>query len=125
MILKQAITSTFFLKATSLIIGFLLWSIISNSCTTHTWITVPVCFYNKTNELFSAPATVLVELKAKRSFLRQLDRKNLAVHINAHTLQKGPNTIQLSSDLLFLPPSISIGEIIPHNILITVQEGHP
>ncbi len=123
MFLKQAVTSTFFLKATSLIIGFLLWSIISDACTGHTWVTVPLCFYNKKNLSITSPENLLVQLKAKRSFLKHLDTRTLAAHIDAQTLHVGPNTVHITEDLLFLPSTITIQDIIPHNILITVQDG--
>ncbi len=122
MAIKQAVTSTFFLKAISLIIGFLLWSIISDACTSHTWVTVPVCFYNKKNRLLNSPDQLLVELTAKRSFLRHLDKRALAIHIDAQTLKPGPNAVLITDDLMFLPSTITIKDIIPHNVLITVED---
>ncbi|MBA3752196.1 hypothetical protein H0X06_05410 [Candidatus Dependentiae bacterium] len=119
---KQAVTSTFFLKATSLIIGFLLWSVISDSFTATMWVKAPLCFYNKIDQKITSSESLLVELKAKRSYLRNLDKQSLAIHVDSQKLQPGPNTLQITSDLLFLPPTIKVGEIVPHNILITVQE---
>ena len=123
MFLKQAVSTTFFLKATSLIIGFLLCSIISDGLTTNQWVTVPLCFYNKKNRSLSSPETLRVQLRAKRSFLRHLDKRNLAVHIDAQTLNLGPNVVQITDDLLFLPTTIAITDMAPHNVLITVEEN--
>lgn len=123
MALKEAVTSTFFLKATSLIIGFLLWSIIGNGCTAHLWISVPVCFYNKKNRSISSPEKLFVQLHAKRAFLRHLDTQTIAIHIDAQTLHAGPNVVTITEDLLFLPSTITVVDTIPHNVLITVEEA--
>lgn len=119
--LKQAFTSTIFLKAVSLIIGFLFWLILSDSFTSYTWVTVPVAFYNTEQLEVKAPENVRVELKGRRSHLKNLDTKALAIHLNAKRLKEGPNSIEVTPDLLFLPSTIGVGEIIPHNITVTVK----
>ncbi len=122
--LKRALTSTIFLKATSLIIGFLFWAIISDTFQTHIWVKVPLAVYNISEKKIDAPETILVELQGRRSHVRHVDTHTLAVHIDGHSLKPGPNAVDITHDLLFLPASITIGEIIPSNIVIT-REGDP
>ncbi len=115
---RNAFKSTLFLKATSLIIGFLFWTLMSDSFTTYRWITVPVCFYNRGSEIIEAPETIKVELRGRRSHLRHLQVHTLALHIDAKTLKPGTTAIQLTPDHLSLPSSIAFGDIIPHNFSI-------
>ncbi len=120
---KHAVTSTIFLKAVSLVIGFLFWSILSESFTAYKWVTIPVAFYNKGNELIESTEKISVELRGKRSHLKNLDSSALSLHIDAQTLKPGPNTIEVTPDQLFLPATIAVGETIPHSITIHVTGG--
>lgn len=117
--IKEALRSTMFLKVMALIIGFLFWNVISESFTTSRWYTVPVCFYNKTDQAIQAPETVLVELHGKRSHIRALEASTLALHIDARTLMQGPQHLIVSHDLLMLPPTIAVHDTIPHTLYIT------
>lgn len=121
--LKHAFSSTIFLKAVSLVIGFLFWSILSQSFTTNRWVTIPVAYYNKGTEKIEAADTVKVELKGRRSHLKNIDESTLSLHIDAQNLKPGPNTIEVTPENLFLPATIGVGEIIPHNITIHVSQG--
>lgn len=118
--LKNTVTSNIFLKISSLIIGYLGWSIISNAYHATMWITVPICFYNTSNLTIEAPETIFLELKGTRSQLRSIDKEKLSVFIDAKTLIQGPNACQITTSKLFLPPSIKIHNYIPINPVITV-----
>lgn len=122
---KPIVTSTIFLKATSLIIGFLFWSLLSDSFTASTWVTVPVCFYNATNQKIACEETIKVELKGKRAHLRNIKTEALAVHIDAQQFRAGPHSIMVTSEQLLLPPTIAVGETIPHVLMINIAESPP
>ena len=117
---KHALSSTIFLKAVSLIMGFLFWSVLSNSFTSYIWVTVPVAFYNRGDEKIEATEKVTVELKGKRSHLKNLDTAALSLHVDAQSLKPGPNSIEVVPDLLFLPATITVGETVPHTLMIYV-----
>ncbi len=119
--LQESFKSTILLKAVALIIGFLFWSTLRDSFTATKWLQVPVCFYNRTSQQIEAPEMIWVELKGRRAHLRTLDIASLAVHIDMLTLHAGPNMIQVTADSLFLPTTIAVGDIVPHNILVTVK----
>ncbi len=121
--LRTTFSSTLFLKATSLVIGFLLWSTINHLFTYSTWVTVPVCFYNSTDKLIQAPESVAVELTGKRAHLRHIDKEALAVHLDASLLSPGTHKLSLSSEQLLLPSTISITTVIPHHLIITITGG--
>lgn len=121
--LKRSFISKIFLKAAALILGFLFWSIMSDSFIATRWVTVPVCFYNIKRETLKAPETILVELRGKRAHLKHLDSTSIAVHIDAQTLNTGVNTLQVDTRALLLPPSIAVGDTIPHVLSITKLTG--
>lgn len=118
--IKEALQSTLFLKAMAVIIGFMFWNVISESFTASRWLTVPVCFYNKSNQKIEAPETVMIELHAKRTHLRALDPSTIAAHIDVSTLIPGPQRLAISRDILLLPSTIAVHETIPHTLFITI-----
>ena len=120
---KSALTSTIFLKAVSVVIGFMFWSIVSDSFTSYKWVTVPIAFYNKKDQNIVSPNTIKVELKGRKIHLKNIDKSALSLHIDAQTLKPGPNCIEVTPDLLFLPSTVAIGETVPHNITIHVEQG--
>jgi len=119
---RTALTSTIFLKASSLLIGFLLWSSVSELFPRTLWVVVPVCFYNKDNRIISAPEYVNIEISGKRAHIKRIDTRNLALHIDATSLQSGSNLLAITRELLYMPQSISILTTIPQKIMITVSE---
>jgi hypothetical protein len=121
--LKNALTSPIFLKMMSLILGSLFWVIISDSFISSRWVTLPVCFYNSATKKITAPETIRIELKGKRTYLKQLPEKDLALHIDAQDLPTGSHKIEITKDLLLLPSSIILGESLPHSIMVTVTQG--
>lgn len=124
-ITQTALRSTLFLKAVALILGFLFWNVLSDSFLGSYWVTMPLAFYNRTSEKIEAPEKIRVELKGKRSHLKNLDTSSLALHIDVQTLSQGPQTLEITSDLLFLPATISVGESVPCPLIIFVTKGTP
>lgn len=104
------------LKVISLLLGYTFWYIFGNSHTTSAWITIPLCFYN-IPELTTvrAPETVSVKIAGKRSYLRTLDTKELAIHVNAAQLHNGKNLLAITPETIFLPESIKLVHYFPSN----------
>ncbi len=121
--IKKAFVSNVVLKGTSLILGYMLWSIIGETFPTNYWFKVPLCFYNVTTQQQpEGPEYVWVHLKGRRSLLSHIDTKSLAIHINAQELKSGPNSITLSHEHLFVSPALALNDYIPHNIVVTIHE---
>ena len=121
--LRTSLTSPLFLKVTSLIIGFLLWSTVNHLFTYSTWVTVPICFYNVDAKQIDAPESMNIELTGKRAHIRHINHDALAVHIDASQLTYGTHQLTVTSNQLLLPPSITATTVIPHTILITITRG--
>ena len=122
-LLRSTLTSPLFLKATSLILGFLLWSTVSDLFPRRMWLTVPVCFYNTGLNRVSAPETINIELTGKRAHIKQINKDSLALHIDAASLRQGDNHLTITRDQLLLPPTISVTTVIPHKVIVHLTSG--
>ena len=121
--IKKALNSNIFLKAMALVLSFSLWTILSESSLTSIWLTVPLCFYNKNDNLtIKAPETLQVELKGKRSHLKLLNKATVALHIDAQSLVPGPNALSVNHNDLMLPSTIVVADTFPLNCVITVEQ---
>ena len=121
--LRTTLTSPLFLKATSLVIGFLLWSTVNHLFTYSTWVTVPICFYNVDAKHIDAPESMNIELTGKRAHIRHINTDALAVHLDASLLSYGTHKCTISEKDLLLPPTISATTVIPHHLIITITRG--
>lgn len=122
-IIQKALLSNGFLKISSCIIGYLLWASLSDSHLSTIWVEVPLSFYNKHEKItIEAPETIQVELKARRSVLYNLEKANLAVHINAQELKEGPNCCVINQSSMLLPSFINVNTYKPGNIVINVKK---
>jgi YbbR domain-containing protein len=120
--IKQVFLGNSFLKVSSLIIGYLLWSVVADSYVTSIWVDVPLCFYNNDQAMcVEAPEMVNVQLKGRRAVLYNLDKKSLAIHINIQDLKPGLNPYTLTTKDLFLSPAITLGDYIPYKVIIKLQ----
>ncbi len=122
---RTAFTSPIFLKVSSLILGFLLWSSVSELFPRTLWVAVPISFYNKDLRAISAPESVHIELSGKRSHIKRIDTHNLAVHIDAQTLHTGDNHLAITHEQLLMPPSITVATIIPQKVVVQVTQVPP
>ncbi len=123
---RTALTSPIFLKASSLILGFLLWSSVCELFTRSLWVAVPISFYNnKDARKISSPETINIELSGKRSHIKHVDKKNLALHVDAQSLHMGDNHLAVTREQLLMPPSISVATVIPQKVVIRVTKGAP
>ncbi|HEB41563.1 MAG TPA: hypothetical protein ENI08_00915 [Candidatus Dependentiae bacterium] len=121
--LKKTLYSNAPLKAIALILGYSFWYILSHGHTTAIWLDVPLSFYAIPPHLIlHAPDTVAINLAGKRTDLYNLDKNQLAVHVDAHELFPGYNNLSITAETLFLPDTIKLVHYKPSNILIEVQE---
>lgn len=121
--LKNTIQNNATLKVLSFIIGYGLWNILSASHTHTLALDVPVCFYHEADtHVIDAPASITLELQGKKNVLRSINKKNLALHIDASRLHHGPNQLIIDRSTLFLPETINVVHYSPANTIITVKE---
>lgn len=119
---KNQLTSNLTLKIISLMLGYGLWLLLSQSRTAELWADVPVCFYNVPAQIqINAPETISVQLVGHRSDLYALDNENLAFHIDGELLHVGENLLPVSREALFLPHCIKLVNYAPIPTIITVQ----
>ena len=121
--LRSTLTSSLFLKVSSLILGFGLWSIMNDLFTQSKWFTIPVCFYNTESHHIKAPETVTLELTGKRAHLKRISSDTLAVHVDAKSLQQGDNLLRITHDLLLLPQTLAVTTVIPQSVIVHLQSG--
>lgn len=64
--IKRIIANRLSLKAISLLLGYSLWSILSQNQTIRITVNVPLCFYNNAhNFIIDAPETIAIILESK------------------------------------------------------------
>lgn len=120
--LKKLFFDNKILKINSLLIAFVLWSIISESFTINKSYKVPLIFYNsKDNIIINAPESIKIELKSKKSILFDLNKNNLAVYIDSKELSNGNNQYIITEKNLFLSPAIKLVDYEPRNLEIKIS----
>lgn len=102
-------------KSSALVIGFLLWSQLTQLHKHTLTLTVPVFFYGNEVDLehISAPESVTVTLRGHKKDLIALDKKALSVHIDSERLRAQNNKICLTHKDLFLPDCVSVLHYTP------------
>lgn len=105
------------LKLISLLLGYAFWYIFSSAHTMSIWLTIPVCFYAMPEQMkITGPEQITLKIAGKREYLRSLDLKSLAAHINAQQLSVGLQKITINEDMLFLPDTIKLVHCYPITI---------
>jgi hypothetical protein len=120
---RNAYKSTIFLKVSSLIIGFALWSSICELFPRSQWLAIPISFYNRDSRTIQAPEIVQVEVTGKRSHISRIDKNSLAAHIDAQSLRMGDNLLTITHEHLLLPAIIAVTTVIPQSIVVRVAAG--
>jgi len=122
--LKSVLLNNVQLKLFSLVLGYIGWSIISQSHTDDVWIEVPICF-SQTQQVarIKSPETVKVNLSGKRSDLRSLDTKTTAVHIDTRDLKNGEQNVALSEHQLLLPETVRVTGWAPTHVRVNVEKN--
>ena len=72
----------------------------------------------------SAPDTIRIQIRGKRTDLRMIAHENLAVHIDASTLADGRNSLAVTNETLLLPDSIKLVHYAPTNPSIEYHKHH-
>jgi len=122
-LLKRALLNNVPIKLFSLILGYGLWSIISQSHVDDRWVDIPVYFCQTAENLHvKAPETVKINISGKRSDLRNLDRNDVAVHIDTRTLAAGKNTVALSDRHLIIPENVQVTGVAPTHVDVNVKK---
>jgi hypothetical protein len=121
--LKSTLKSNATLKALSIIIGYGVWNMISAHQTYTASLQIPVCFYHESaTQMIDAPERIMIQLQGKKNVLRGINRKTLALHIDASQLHHGPNPLLVDQAILFLPDTVKVVHYSPTNIVINVKE---
>src|SRR5271154_7172921 len=88
---KKITPNTLHLKIAALILGYCLWSLLSQSHITTMEYTIPLLFYNiPPQTTIDAPEYLNIQLQGNKMALSLL-KKSLAAHIDTQTLKKGTN----------------------------------
>lgn len=111
------------LKISSCVIGLMTWSILNETYRSHLTLTVPVCFYNVSQQYtISAPEQAYITISGTPAQVRNLDQKSIAVHIDAQKLVPGTNVIDMTSKNLLLPPQLSLVKYKPIQLTLNNAE---
>jgi hypothetical protein len=122
--LKSVLFNNVQLKLFSLILGYVCWSIISETRTDDVWMDIPVCFYQaENNTQIEAPEMVKVRLTGKRPQLRTLDTNKTAVHIDTRNLSDGEQIIALSEHHIMVPDNVQVTGWAPTHMNIKVKKN--
>ncbi len=119
---KNTIPNNIILKLLSLILGYIIWSIMSQSHITTVKSSILLFFYNIPEKIkILAPKQVTIQLRGTKKVLHSLTAAPLAAHINAQTLHQGDNLILLSKTTLFLPKHVELLHTIPSPIVVSLE----
>jgi YbbR domain-containing protein len=115
--LQKTLLNKHSLRMSSLLIGFLLWSILSNVHSDSITVTVPLCLYGEQMKYFAGelPETVTVTLKGSKRTLRAIDFSTLAAHVN-HAEISQHKGINLTNKHFLLPSLVSVACYSPLNL---------
>ena len=109
------------LKVHALVLGFLVWYIISQNHIESISKTVPLCFYNQPkNTQLDAPETIKITGYGPKSHLNQCFHSDYAVHVNLQSYQLGSHEIEISHENLFLPTTIKLLQLKPSILQIKI-----
>ena len=121
----QTLQNKHFLRVTACILGYTLWMFMSNDYIIQKTYTIPVAFYNVSQDTtIDGPSTVQVTVRGKRFALRRIIQEHLVLHIDAGKLEKKENRINPYNGSLFLPETSAVVCYDPLYLTIFVHEGN-
>lgn len=120
--IKQQLLNNLSLKVLALVFGYIFWTTMSERHVTQVTLNAPVSFFHQEGLVLDAPEAISVTLAAPRKKLYGLTR-DLALHIDAQKLTQGKNTVRITEQNLFLPPSVKLIHYTPEKIAITVSQA--
>ncbi|HAU30315.1 MAG: hypothetical protein UV79_C0001G0049 [candidate division TM6 bacterium GW2011_GWF2_43_17] len=107
-------------KCIALVIGILIWQMVSAFHYTSITLSIPLCLFNtQTQTTYCIPKQVKVTLYGAKAELRTIDFANLAVHLNAQEHVDSHTKIRITSRNLLLPSSIRVLRFSPTNLTIS------
>lgn len=119
--IKKLLWSNLTIKCCSLILGFGIWSFLSQAQKCSFSCLAPIWFMHKDTRAISGPPYIEVTLAAQRSHLSTLDMNAIAVHIDAQNLKEGKNTKIVSQEDLLLPSYINMVDCNPRIVELIVE----
>lgn len=121
--IASILLSKHMLKVHALMLGFLIWSTISQNYIVTKTQTVALSFYNQPkNTRLYAPETVTITSFGPKNHLDQVFHSGYAVHIDLQDYQLGTHDLNINADHLFLPPTIKLLQLSPRLIQIKIAQ---
>lgn len=109
------------------ILGYVLWASISQFFLVQVTYHVPIVFYGKEDNMIIETSLdeSCITLEGSRTALAQAELSNIAIHINAHTLKEGINSIQIERQHLMLSQSVQLLNAQPYIISVNLKHIAP
>ena len=123
--LKRALTENLPLKALSLLIAIILWTVVSGERNEEWSYLVPLDIVNQSEELTitnDVPGFLDLRLQGSHSFIKGLNPKDLAVQIDISKAAKGSNIYPITADLVNTPRGATVTRINPSYISLDIEK---
>lgn len=123
--LKQAFTENLPLKALSLGIAIILWTIVSGERNEEWSYLVPLDIVNNPEELTitnDVPGFLDLRLQGSHSFIKGLNPKDMAVQIDISKATPGRNIYPVTADLVNTPRGATVTRINPSYISLDIEK---
>lgn len=116
-----------FTKIASFFIGYMLWAFIAQFQFTMTSQSIPICFYQNSdqsiNRTIIAPDLVMISISGNRKDIYEFNSAESAIHVDISKYSDGDHEIQLSQENLFLPDSLKLIHLVPAHISIKISSN--
>ncbi len=123
--LKRAFTENLPLKALSLLIAIILWTIVSGERNEEWSYLVPLDMVNQPEELTitnNVPGFLDLRLRGSHSFIKGLNPKDMAVQIDISKVTSGSNIYPITADLVNTPRGATVTRINPSYITLELEK---
>lgn len=123
--LKKAFTENLPLKALSLLISIILWTVVSGERNEEWSYLVPLEIVNQPGELTitnDVPGFLDLRLQGSHSFIKGLNPKDLAVQIDISNVTSGRNIYPITAALVNTPRGATVSRINPSYISLDIEK---
>lgn len=123
--LKKAFTENLPLKALSLLISIILWTVVSGERHEEWSYLVPLEIVNQPGELTitnDVPGFLDLRLQGSHSFIKGLNPKDLAVQIDISNVTSGRNIYPITAALVNTPRGATVTRINPSYISLDIEK---
>ena len=123
--LKRALTENLPLKALSLLIAIILWTVVSGEKNEEWSYLVPLDLIDQPEELTitnNVPGFLDLRLRGSHSFIKGLNPKDMAVHIDISNVTTGSNIYPITADLINTPRGATVTRVNPSYITLEVEK---